>query len=104
MTALSRITAPYVDNKLDKHLQYHEDKLDPTVKENTIILFGEKGDNGLCKSVGTLELSMKHIEERLTSIDKTISERVSKIERNINWVVLLILALVITSVLKLVIK
>jgi len=87
------IRAPYVNNKLDKHLQYHENKLDPAIEQNTIVLYGEKNNNGLCKSVSALEIFYKDIDERL-----------DKIERNINWGVLLILASFITSLAKLVIK
>ena len=90
---MERIAAPFVNNKLDKHLQYHENKLDPTVEQNTAVLYGEHNDNGLCKSVSVLEIFYKDIDERL-----------DKIERNINWGVLLILASFITSLAKLVIK
>lgn len=46
-----RITAPKVMGIIDKHLQVHADKIDPKVHNHHIILFGEKGDDGLCADV-----------------------------------------------------
>ena len=46
-----RITAPVVKELLDNHLQFHELKLNPKVHNHQEILFGEKGDDGMCADV-----------------------------------------------------
>jgi hypothetical protein len=70
-----RVAAPFVNNKLDKHLQFHEDKLDPTIKNNTIVLYGEKGDNGLCSVA-------KDHENRLGDIEKVFNRLT-----NLQWAI-----------------
>jgi len=49
--AEQRITAPKVMDIVEKHLQLHMDKIDPKVHNHQIILFGDKGDDGLCADV-----------------------------------------------------
>lgn len=46
-----RMTATKVMGIIDKHLQVHADKIDPKIHNHQIILFGEKGDDGLCADV-----------------------------------------------------
>ena len=46
-----RITTPQVKDMLDNHLQFHELKLNPKVHNHQEILFGEKGDDGMCADV-----------------------------------------------------
>ena len=59
-----RITAPTVMAKLESHLQRHDDKLDSKLHRHDVILFGEKGDGGLCSDVEEIKrgyLTMKGI-------------------------------------------
>jgi hypothetical protein len=55
--------------RLDDHLQKHEDVYDPTIKRNTNLLVGEKGDNGMCKSITLIEKNIELILARLDKID-----------------------------------
>ena len=49
--ASERITTPIVKGMVEDHLQFHENRLDPKLHNHQIILFGEKGDNGMCADV-----------------------------------------------------
>jgi hypothetical protein len=51
MAGEPRVTAPKVMSVLDDHLKLHENKIDPKVHNHHIILFGDKGDDGLCADV-----------------------------------------------------
>ena len=46
-----KLTANKVMAELKDHLQYHELKLNPKVHNHQEILFGEKGDDGMCADV-----------------------------------------------------
>lgn len=46
-----RLTTAKVMSLLAGHLQYHENKLDSKIHNHQIILFGEKGDDGMCADV-----------------------------------------------------
>ena len=46
-----RVTAPLVKEMLDNHLQVHKLDLNPKIYNHQEILFGEKGDNGMCSDV-----------------------------------------------------
>jgi hypothetical protein len=43
------------------HIKKHDDVLDPMLKRHDNVLFGEKGDNGLCLEVKQLSNSIKTI-------------------------------------------
>ena len=49
--AESRITAPKNKLVIDEHLRFHKIKLDPSLQNHQLILFGEEGDNGMCADV-----------------------------------------------------
>jgi len=83
-----RITAPFVNKKLDEHLQKHELKIDPKLCEVYKSVFGEHSKDGLIAEV-----------ERMKMID----ERLKKIEDGINKVLWTIFLAVIAALLKLVI-
>lgn len=53
--------------QLQNHLQRHEDKLDPKGHNHHVILFGEKGDGGLCATA-------KDHERRIMDIEKVKDE------------------------------
>ena len=53
--------------QLQNHLQKHDDKLDPKGQNHHVILFGEKGDNGLCATA-------KDHERRIMDIEKVKNE------------------------------
>jgi hypothetical protein len=57
------VNAPYVNAKLDKHLIKHEDVYDKTLNEHEILLFGDKGDNGLCSDVKEMVNGFKDIKK-----------------------------------------
>ena len=46
---------------LYEHIKKHEDVFDPMLKRHDQVLFGEKGDNGLCLEVKQLANSIKTI-------------------------------------------
>lgn len=102
--AVDKITAPKVMNELCDHITKHRDVYDPRSEKMHNTLYGQTGVNGLSGKLEIQSLCMSNIEKRMTEIDATLKERVSKIEKNINWGVLLILGIFITSVAKLVIK
>jgi hypothetical protein len=50
--------------KLQDHLQKHDDYYDPAIKRNSVLLLGEKGDNGLCSAMKEIQngyATMKYI-------------------------------------------
>ena len=89
---VKKITAPYVDAKVEDHLTKHKDVYDITLNSLEILLLGEKRDNGLCKTVSVLEGFYKDIDGRLI-----------KIEGGITWLIRLIVGAVILAVLGLII-
>ena len=68
-----RTTAPKVFSELCKHLDYHKNKLDPKLHNQNVILFGEKNDNGLVRSVREIEGDMKDLQRRIDKYDENIS-------------------------------
>ena len=60
--APERITAPLVLDKLDDHLQFHELKLNQKVHDHHVILFGEKGDDGICSDVKEIMKGFRTME------------------------------------------
>lgn len=89
--AIERITAPAVKRVLDEHLQRHELKIDPKLHNLQVVVFGERGDNGLNSEFKELRHCYKDIDERL-----------DKIEKNINWGVIFIIGSFLTSLAKLI--
>jgi NADH/NAD ratio-sensing transcriptional regulator Rex len=67
------------------HVTRHGEVLDPKLLRHDIILFGEKGDNGLAHEIDKLSISM------------------TKIESGVNKVLWVVVLAVISSILKLVI-
>lgn len=67
------------------HMTRHKDVIDPMISQHDVILFGEKGDNGLVRQ-----------------IDK-MSDSLAKIETGINKVLWAVILAVVGAVLKLVI-
>lgn len=59
-----RVTAPKVMAELCKHLDYHGNKIDPKIHNHQVILFGERGDNGLVASA-------REARKRLDELEKT---------------------------------
>ena len=49
--AAERVTAPKVMDALHDHLAFHQNKVDPKLHNHHVILFGEKGDGGMCADV-----------------------------------------------------
>lgn len=70
---------------IDAHMTRHKDVIDPMISQHDVILFGEKGDNGLVRQ-----------------IDK-MSDSLAKIETGINKVLWAVILAVVGAVLKLVI-
>ena len=91
--ALERITAPHVQRVLNEHLQKHELKIDPKLHNLHVVIFGDKGDDGLNSEFRELRHCYKDIDERL-----------EKIEKNINWGVVFIIGSFLTSLLRLIWK
>ena len=60
--AVQRITAPLVNAKLDKHLTKHEEICDPMLKNHDIILFGERGNDGMSYDVREIIKGFKTIK------------------------------------------
>ena len=66
-----RITANKVMALLDDHLRVHENKIDPKTHNHHIILFGDRGDDGLCAE-------SKEMGRRITNLEKT-SDKIDKL-------------------------
>lgn len=64
-----KLTAPRVKNLLDDHLLVHEKNYDKTLNRHEVILFGEKGDNGLCSKSKDHETRIENLEKVGTKID-----------------------------------
>ena len=62
---------------LQNHLQHHEDKLDSKLHNHQIILFGDRGDNGICAT-------SKNHERRIMDIEKVRDEI-----RQVKWAVVI---------------
>lgn len=116
-----RITAPLVNKKIDAHLQRHELKIDPKLHNIQVCMFGESGGGGLNEAIhlvkdrvaviekierilvgpdgnNGLNSEVQNLKHRYDDIDK----RLEKMEKNINWAVLLILGSFLTSIARLV--
>ena len=87
MTAAERTTAATVKAELGDHLQYHENKLDPKLHNHHVILFGEKGDNGLCSTAKDHEFRIGSLEKLGSKIDRLVITVIGGIivEIFINW-------------------
>ena len=57
-----RITAPYVNGKLDDHLTKHDDLYWPMLKRHDKTLYGPDGDDGLCFEVKQIVNGFKTIK------------------------------------------
>jgi len=68
--AVSKITASLVKSELDDHKQKHADKLDPELNNARVILFGDKGDDGLCSIIKDHESRIQTNEEMRRTINK----------------------------------
>lgn len=93
MPGTERITAPKVMGILEDHLHLHEQKYNPKAHNHQVILFGEKGDDGLVSTVREHEECMKRLQGKL-----------DKYEENINKIVWLIGSTLIVALLNLVLK
>lgn len=71
-TISPRITAPKVMGELEKHLAYHENKLDPKLHNHHVILFGEKNDDGLCADVKELKDKVSNMDEIIKKLDRVM--------------------------------
>lgn len=91
--AVSRITAPMVNDRLDDHLSFHENKANPKLHNQSIILFGEKGDDGLVGDVRDLKHCYQDIDKRLSAI-----------EGYVKWLLLLMMGAIVSSLLNVVMK
>ena len=60
--ATSKITAPYVNGKLDDHLTKHEDIFYPMLKKHDKTLYGPDGDDGICFDVREIVNGFKTIK------------------------------------------
>lgn len=69
-----RITAPKVYKDLCEHLQRHADKIDPKVHNLHIVMFGERGDDGLVRSCQEFEERMRQVQKRLDKYDENINK------------------------------
>ena len=71
-----RITAGRVLSKLEKHEQYHENKIDPKLHNLHIVVFGEHGEGGACAE-------LKEHRRRIDELEKT-----NKKLDNLTWAVI----------------
>jgi len=65
-----KITAPKVHGILEEHLQLHKEKLNPMLYNHREILFGEKGDNGLCSVIKDHNKRIKDLEDLKSELSK----------------------------------
>lgn len=57
-----KITAKKVFELFSDHLQKHEDYYDPTIKNNKVLLVGEKNDDGICSDIQLIKAIIGRIE------------------------------------------
>jgi hypothetical protein len=62
--AATKSIAVQVSGRVDDHLQKHDDVYDPQIKRNSVLLVGEKGDNGICSDLKLLVKTVEQIDER----------------------------------------
>lgn len=53
---------------IDAHMTRHKDVIDPMISQHDVILFGEKGDNGLVSKITRLGDSMDRIEGGINKV------------------------------------
>jgi hypothetical protein len=58
-----KITAPYVNDKLEEHIIKHNDVYWPMLKKHDELLVGPKGDDGICFDVKEIMKGFKTIEK-----------------------------------------
>jgi hypothetical protein len=57
-----KITAPYVNDKLEEHIIKHNDVYWPMLKKHDELLVGPKGDDGICFDVREIVNGFKTIK------------------------------------------
>ena len=72
-----RVYVKDVLGRLQNHLQKHDDKYDIALDRHELVLYGEKGDNGLCARA-------KDHERRIMDIEKVRDEI-----RQVKWAVVI---------------
>ena len=60
--AVNKITAPYVNEKIDEHLTKHTDVYWPMLSRHEKTLYGPDGDDGICFDVREIMKGFKTIE------------------------------------------
>ena len=60
--AVNKITAPYVNAKVEDHLTKHKDVYDKMLNQHDKTLYGPDGDNGMCFDVKEIMRGFKTIK------------------------------------------
>ena len=81
-----RVYVRDVNNKLMSHLQKHDDKLDQKLHNHQVVLFGDRGDDGLVKAISERDRRIENIE------------RLGDEVRNFRWTILAALVIEIAFV------